>query len=60
MRVKVLFFGMLRDITGRSEESIDVDEGERLGSIFDRYAGEFPRLKELRSSIVLASYRGSP
>jgi molybdopterin synthase catalytic subunit len=45
----------LRDITGRSEEAIEVDAGARLDSIFDRYAGQFPRLKELRSSIVLAS-----
>ena len=46
---------MLRDITGRSEEAIEVDPGARLESIFERYAGEFPRLKELKSSIVLAS-----
>jgi molybdopterin synthase catalytic subunit len=46
---------MLRDITGRSEEAIEVDPGARLESIFERYAGEFPRLKALSSSIVLAS-----
>ena len=46
---------MLRDITGRAEEAIEVDPGARLESIFERYAGEFPRLKALSSSIVLAS-----
>jgi MoaE-MoaD fusion protein len=46
---------MLRDITGRSEEAIEVDPGARLETIFERYAGEFPRLKALSSSIVLAS-----
>ncbi len=46
---------MLRDITGRSEEAIEVDPGARLESIFERYAGEFPRLKALSSSIVLAA-----
>jgi molybdopterin synthase catalytic subunit/molybdopterin converting factor small subunit len=46
---------MLRDITGRSEEAIEVDPGARVDSIFERYAGQFPRLKELASSIVLAS-----
>jgi molybdopterin synthase catalytic subunit/molybdopterin converting factor small subunit len=46
---------MLRDITGRSEEAIEVDPGARLDTIFERYAGEFPRLKALSSSIVLAS-----
>jgi molybdopterin synthase catalytic subunit len=46
---------MLRDITGRAEEAIEVDAGARVDSIFERYAVEFPRLGELRSSIVLAS-----
>ena len=55
VRVKVLFFGMLRDIVGRSEEQIELEAGARLGTVFDHYAGEFPRLKDLASSIVLAS-----
>jgi molybdopterin synthase catalytic subunit/molybdopterin converting factor small subunit len=46
---------MLRDITGCAEEAIDVDPGARVESIFERYAGRFPRFHELRSSIVLAS-----
>ena len=54
MRVKVLFFGMLRDIVGRAEEQIEMENGARLQSVFERYASEFPRLKELASSIVLA------
>jgi molybdopterin converting factor subunit 1 len=55
VRVKVLFFGMLKDIVGRSEDRIEVDEGARLDSIFERYAREFPRLNGLATSIVLAS-----
>jgi len=55
VRVRVLFFGMLRDITGRAEESIEVGEGALLQSVFDRYASQFPRLRGLESSIVLAS-----
>jgi molybdopterin synthase catalytic subunit len=46
---------MLRDITGCAEEAIEVDPGARLEVIFERYAGQFPRIKELASSIVLAS-----
>ncbi len=46
---------MLRDITGCAEEAIEVDPGARVDSIFERYAGQFPRLKEFASSIVLAS-----
>jgi len=54
VRVKVLFFGMLRDIVGRAEEHIEVADGARLQSVFERYASQFPRLNELASSIVLA------
>jgi molybdopterin synthase catalytic subunit len=46
---------MLRDITGCAEEAIEVHPGARVDSIFERYAGRFPRFHELRSSIVLAS-----
>jgi len=45
---------MLRDIVGRAEEQIELEDGSRLQSVFERYAGEFPRLRELASSIVLA------
>lgn len=46
---------MLKDITGCAEESIEVDPGVRVESIFERYARQFPRLDDLASSIVLAS-----
>jgi MoaE-MoaD fusion protein len=55
VHVKVLFFGMLRDIVGRAEDQIELEDGARLESVFERYASQFPRLKDLASSIVLAS-----
>ena len=54
MRVKVLFFGMLKDIVGASEDELTVSDGAQLRSIFDHYAGRFPRLGQMSSSIVLA------
>ncbi len=54
MRVKVLFFGQLKDITGRAEDQLDVAEGARLSTIFDHYAGRFPRVGAMAASIVLA------
>ena len=54
MRVKVLFFGMLKDIVGSAEEQLNVSDGAQLETIFDHYAGRFPRLREMASSIVLA------
>lgn len=54
MRVKVLFFGMLKDIVGAAEEQLNVSEGAQLESIFDHYAERFPRLRQMAGSIVLA------
>jgi molybdopterin synthase catalytic subunit len=57
VRVKVLFFGQLKDITGRSEELIELSDGARLSSVFDHYASVFPRMRELKASIVMACNR---
>jgi molybdopterin synthase catalytic subunit len=45
---------MLRDIVGRTEENIEVEPGSPLETVFERYARQFPRFEELKSSIVLA------
>ncbi len=45
---------MLKDIVGRSEDHLELTEPASLGSVFEHYAGQFPRLQELASSIVLA------
>jgi molybdopterin synthase catalytic subunit len=50
----VLFFGLLKDVIGRSAEEIDIADGQRLGEVFERYAAAFPRLREMESSIQLA------
>lgn len=54
MRIRVLFFGILRDIVGLREDSLEVAEGGRLETVFEHYAARFPRLRETSSSIVLA------
>ena len=54
MRVTVLFFGMLKDVVGASEDRLDVPDGTLLRSVFDHYAARFPRLREMAGSIVLA------
>lgn len=54
MRVRVLFFGALREITGRSEDELEFDPGACLGTVFEHYAVAFPRLREMERSIALA------
>lgn len=54
MRIHVLFFGLLKDVCGRSEESFDAPEGANAGEVFDHYAAKFPALRGMAGSIVLA------
>jgi MoaE-MoaD fusion protein len=54
MRVRVLFFGMLREFVGRPTEESDFPDGSDLGTIFENYAGRYPRLREMAKSIVMA------
>jgi MoaE-MoaD fusion protein len=54
MRVRVLFFGMLKELVGRPSEDADFPPGSDLRAVFDRYADHYPRLRELASSIVVA------
>jgi len=52
--LKVLFFGQLRDIAGRSEDSLELVGPASLEDVFEQYAGRFPRLRDLRHSTVIA------
>jgi molybdopterin synthase catalytic subunit len=54
VRVKVLFFGMVKDMVGRAAEEVELPPGSSLGEVFDRYAQAAPQLKEMAGSIVLA------
>jgi molybdopterin synthase catalytic subunit len=54
MQIKVLFFGQLKDVCGRSEDWLDLPAGSNLKSVFDHYAAGFPKLREMARSIVLA------
>src|SRR6266853_2874004 len=52
MQVRVLFFGRLKDIVGRSEENAELSEGARVEDLFARYGRNFPELAQFRSSVV--------
>lgn len=54
MRVRVLFFGMLRDLVGRPSDDSEFPAGADLRAVFDAYAARVPRLRELAPSIVVA------
>ncbi|SPF51911.1 Molybdopterin synthase subunit MoaD / molybdopterin synthase subunit MoaE [Candidatus Sulfopaludibacter sp. SbA4] len=54
MRVRVLFFGMLKDFVGRPGEECDFPDGANLAAIFDSYARRYPVLGDMARSIVMA------
>jgi molybdopterin synthase catalytic subunit len=57
MRVRVLFFGVLKDLVGRSSEDAEFPDGATLGAVFEQYGASFPRLREMAGSIVMARNR---
>jgi len=52
VRVKVLFFGRLKDVVGQSEESLDLSDASTIEQLFALYAGRTPELAKYRSSVV--------
>src|SRR3954447_22909893 len=54
MRVTVLFFGILKDIIGQPEESVEIEPNTTLGSLFDHYSQRFETLQWKRPSILFA------
>jgi len=52
MRVRVLFFGQLKEITGIAQEDAELSEGARVEDLFERYGRRFPRLAEFRPSVA--------
>jgi MoaE-MoaD fusion protein len=52
MRVRVLFFGQLKDITGVAQEDAELSDGARVEDLFERYGRRFPKLAEFRASIA--------
>ena len=54
VRVKVLFFGRLRELIGVAEESGEVPEGATLAQVFEQYTQRYPKLAGFRRSMVVS------
>jgi molybdopterin converting factor subunit 1 len=54
LRVKVLFFGRLRELTGLAEETRELSEGATLAQVFERCAERYPKLVGFRNSMVVS------
>jgi molybdopterin converting factor subunit 1 len=54
MRVRVLFFGMLKDLAGTASEAIEMPEGASVRDVIQLYEARLPRLREMLPSLALA------
>jgi molybdopterin converting factor subunit 1 len=52
IRVKVLFFGRLKEIVGHAEESIDLAEAAPIEELFARFTARHPELSQFRASLI--------
>jgi MoaE-MoaD fusion protein len=54
MRVRVLFFGMLKDMVGKPVDAIDLPNGSSVRDVLAYYEARTPRLKDSLPSLALA------
>jgi MoaE-MoaD fusion protein len=54
MRVRVLFFGVLKDLAGKSSDLLDLHDGASIRDVLAHYEAQIPRLKNALPSAALA------
>jgi molybdopterin synthase catalytic subunit/molybdopterin converting factor small subunit len=54
MEIRVLFFGVLKDLLGRSGEMLVLPEGARVGEVVAHYARQTPRLEAFLPSVAIS------
>jgi molybdopterin converting factor subunit 1 len=57
IEVKVLYFGRLRELVGRSEESATIPEGAPISQLFTNLGSQYPQIVGFRSSVVASRNR---
>ena len=54
MRVRVLFFGILKDLAGKSSDLLELRDGALVRDVLEHYALRMPRLRESLASLAVA------
>jgi molybdopterin converting factor subunit 1 len=52
IRVKVLFFGRLKELAGQGEEATELADASTIEQLFSLYVTRLPELARYRSSLV--------
>jgi len=54
MQIHVLFFGVLKELVGRSSETVHLPEGARVDDVLSHYSRQAPRLQSMLPALALA------
>lgn len=54
MEIHVLFFGMLKELIGRSSDCVDLPEGSRVEHVLAHYIRQVPRLEAMRPALAVS------
>jgi molybdopterin synthase catalytic subunit len=54
MRVRVLFFGMLKDLAGKSSDTLELPSGATVGDLIAQFESRIPQLKHSLPSLAVA------
>jgi sulfur-carrier protein len=52
IRIKVLLFGRLKELTGHAEDSAEIADASTIEQLFALYAARHPELAKYRTSVV--------
>jgi len=54
MQIRILFFGTLKDLLGRSTDTLDLPEGARLDAVLSHYSRQAPQFEALLPSLAVS------
>jgi molybdopterin converting factor subunit 1 len=54
MQIRVLFFGVLKDLAGQSSDSLSLPENATLADVLSHYEQVIPRLKDTSSALAMS------
>ncbi|MBZ5547804.1 MAG: molybdenum cofactor biosynthesis protein MoaE [Acidobacteriia bacterium] len=54
MQIRVLFFGVLQELVGRSSDTIELPEGARVEAVLRHYSRQAPRFEAMLPSLALS------
>ncbi len=57
MKIRVVFFGVLKDLAGRPGETVDLPEGARVREVLSHYAREAPGIEAMAPSLAISVNR---